>query len=225
MKRLVLVLVLPLALFGKVTAVAVADDTNPPPWRGQPRTTYGQWDFATDVPDPAPVAGSYNPYGPPRMWIDGFPSSPPTPPRAWKDLWEGRAGVWHLSGDIWLDIPNAPDQPQWHKELWVQLTWIPDDDPQVPPFAEVLQEQGPPIRGQLIEQDPIGPGAWMHSTWLITLPNNPREERLHVSGSVLVDQLVVDTRCAVPEPSTFVLLSVGVTGLLGFAWRRRKRTA
>jgi hypothetical protein len=29
---------------------------------------------------------------------------------------------------------------------------------------------------------------------------------------------------AVPEPSTFVLLGMGAAGLLGFAWRRRKRT-
>ena len=28
----------------------------------------------------------------------------------------------------------------------------------------------------------------------------------------------------VPEPSTFVLLGMGAVGLLGFAWRRRKRT-
>jgi threonine dehydrogenase-like Zn-dependent dehydrogenase len=27
----------------------------------------------------------------------------------------------------------------------------------------------------------------------------------------------------VPEPSTFVLLGMGAVGLLGFAWRRRKR--
>jgi hypothetical protein len=30
---------------------------------------------------------------------------------------------------------------------------------------------------------------------------------------------------SVPEPSTVALLGMGAVGLLGFAWRRRKRTA
>ncbi len=41
--------------------------------------------------------------------------------------------------------------------------------------------------------------------------------------STAADPGYIDLVVMVPEPSTFVLLGVGVLGLLVFAWRRRRR--
>jgi len=54
-------------------------------------------------------------------------------------------------------------------------------------------------------------------TWGATGSGATNIDNVHFSGA---GQLNV-----VPEPSALVLLGVGVVGLLGFAWRRRKRTA
>jgi hypothetical protein len=204
-KRLILAGLAVLLVLGIVAPMAWADDDNPPPWqRGGPRTTFERWEFDTANLNPLPDA-MYNPYG--------TPSTTVTPLGSWLPIYDNRFGVWPLSGMIDIDIPNDPTNPDWQKNIWVQLTW----DGEGITVPEVSANGVP---AQWIESDPRLPGGWFHSTYLVVLPYNPPMEHLHVAGDIRVDELVVDTIC-IPEPSTLVLLGAGAFGLVVFAWRKR----
>ncbi|MBI4578971.1 MAG: hypothetical protein HY718_04660, partial [Planctomycetes bacterium] len=105
---------------GVVAGLALADDLNPPPWRGAPGSTWQVWQFGDPSPNPPPDAGN-NPYGVPSSTIA------PGIGQAWLPTWDGRTGVWPLSGEIIIEIPNRP-LPLPFKDIWIQLTW----QPQVP---------------------------------------------------------------------------------------------
>jgi hypothetical protein len=185
---------------------AFADDVYPPPWtRGGERTTFQRWEFSTPSTDPAPDE-VMNPFGTPTMSING---------NEWLAVYDNREGVWALpdreptgepeSGTMNITIPNAPDNPTWSKMISLQLTW--EQEGTVSPiiFADNTQ-------GQLIETDAIGglpEHPWFHSTWLISLPYNPEQETVHIGGDLMIDEVVVDTICTVPEPATMSLLALG----------------
>jgi len=192
-----------------IVTPVLADDINLPPWtRGDERTTFQQWEF--DLPNPTPPAPkiSQNPYG------DAALAVVPTGP--WIPDYYGRFGIWPLSGEIRVDIPNAPDHPDWDKHVWIQLTWAPGQGGGFGPFPTV-EVHG--ITGQEMDTIPIGPGDWVHSTWLVELDYNPPLETVLIFGDILVDELVIDTIC-IPEPATMSLLALGGLAVLR---RRRKR--
>jgi len=196
-----------------VSAPAViADDLNPPPWRGQPGSTMQQWEFNTPASPVAPDI-SVNPYG--------MASATPEPGelQSWQMQWGGREGVWPLSGTIEVIIPNRPE-PNDYKDIWVQITWA----KQVSLSMPFVKDLGSGITGQLVQTIPLEPTGlpwpqdqWYHSTYLIHLPFNPPIETVKIDGTIMVDQLVIDTIC-VPEPACAGLLALA--GLV--AIRRRK---
>ena len=214
MKRLLLVCMSVSLVVGSFAVVAPAEDIVPPPWeRFGPRTTYQAWEFST--PDQFPLPDQMdNPYDDPEMVIT------PIPGGYWLPDYDGRIGVWPLSGTIDVYIPNAPDHPDWTKRLWVQLTW---EELEVGSGIEPLVIVDDFFEGQLIETFPIGTGDWFHSTYLIELPYNPPVEWLFIGGDIMVDELVVDTQC-IPEPTTLIIWSLlgGLAVTVG--WRRRRRS-
>jgi hypothetical protein len=190
-KLLVLVCV---AVAGVVAAVA--DDLYPPPWRGQPGSTWAEWEFSTPNPNPAPDFG-FNPYGTPTTQV-----YPGVGQQWWSEL-NGRFGVWPLSGEGWFTIPNRPE-PLPYKDIYIQLTW----EPQAPgnrPLIEVTAPQSVP--GTLVSEIPLN-GLWKHSIYTIRLYPNPAWETILVTGGIDMDQLVIDTIC-IPEPATVGLLALG----------------
>jgi len=183
---------------------AAADDLFPPPWRGQPNTTFGLWEFYTPNPSPLPDEGHY-PFGPPSMAIY------PGVGQVWQSEWNGRTGVWPLSGEIWLGIPNSPIQRPW-KDIHIQLTW----GPQAPGNTPIVMSTQPiSVPGTLVQTTPLGSG-WFHSVYTIRLEPNPSWEQILITGGIDVDELVVDTIC-IPEPATLGLLGLGLVAI----WRRR----
>jgi hypothetical protein len=204
-------------LAGLILAVGatplLADDIYPPPWRGQPGTTMQQWKFSVDNRQPLPDLVN-NPYGNPTMTIVPFP---PEWYASYGDPYQ-RYGVYPLSGVIEIDIPNAPS-PNEFKEIWIQLVWAPEaQNPNGVPGI-VITAPGSQVTTNKILQETCAGVPWRYTEWEYILVPNPTTEHIKIYGDVLVDQLVIDTRCA-PEPATMALLGLGGLGMLF----RRKRS-
>jgi hypothetical protein len=196
-----------------VSLPALADDILTPPWdRGADGTTFARWEFSTPDPNPIPDE-EINPYGPAEasVWTGVG--------QGWFDMWGGRQGVWPLSGAAEIMIPNRPEPYPW-KDIWVQITWAAQVPGAVPlpgelvwgGIAELVQEQ--PLEPTM-ELPPVGE-TWMHSTYLIHLEPNPDHEIIRIDGSIMIDELVIDTIC-IPEPMTLGMLALGALAL-----RRRR---
>lgn len=191
---------------------AWADDLNPPPWRGMPGTTFQQWEFLTPNPMPLPDL-VINPYGQDeaQVW--------PGTGQQWWDIWGGQQGVWPLSGAMEFYIPNQPITND-YKDVWIQITWAKQAF-----VSEPVLSSTPGGAVSLLSQVDIGPtgepppaGAnWWHSTYLIHIEPNPNFETIRIDGTIMVDEVVIDTIC-IPEPAGLGLLALG-TLVLG--WRRR----
>jgi len=106
---------------------------------------------------------------------------------------------------------------EWDSETWgdPMETW---DDSQ-----DREEEQRVEVWGERVSEQ-ILPDDWRHDVWAITLPVNPAWEFIEgwmgedPANAVLIDQVVIETFCYVPEPATMVLLGLGSLLMI-----RRKR--
>jgi hypothetical protein len=211
-------------------AVAMADDLNPPPWRGEWSTTSQVWEFMTWYAGD-PGGEGLRPDGPALNGMPPLPSTmvwvTPLQGAEWVDYEPntGREGIWPLSGWIEVIVDNH-EPPNEYKWVWVQLTWA-DQDPAVPsdPLSLLTNfgasgPDGPYAHDPVtVLEDLICPTTGWHNTtyeWFIR--PNPVDETFLIEGNILVDELVIDTWC-IPEPATLGLLLIG--GLL--VLRKRSR--
>jgi len=214
---------LALALTGLVLTGWSADpDLVPPDWRGDPGSTLQQWSFSTDA-DPATPDIFSNPFGSSSADIDVEPLYGTGWWDTYEDVYGSKQGWWDVArGSITLEISNSPSSPPGsYKLIQVQVTYWRDISAapsiSVNPFAT---QQGSTIT-TLIENGPEG-GAWYSDRSIWVLGPNPSSETVLVQGHAtygsMIDGIVVDTICVVPEPS-----SVACAALLGLAalWRVR----
>ena len=196
---------------------ALAEDYNPPTWRGDPGTTRQQWEFTTFDGTP----GSYNLVPPdlfssnPAIDAGTFSVDYDPPDTDWVPLWQGATGVWRVEspGNITLELPNFDDDNPL-KEIWMQITFAAENDED--PWVSTSPVYTPPIT----VTDKVANGDYWNVTYHITIEPNPASETIWIQPvgcTLYVDQIVVDTICT-PEPASVMLLGLGAIGLL----RRRK---
>ena len=208
---------------------ALADDVLPPPWRGEDRTLTAVWDTWPD--------------GVPNWWLDIPPdtwsSSPTLPTAPWADLGGGAfqdrediGGLGRLNTVVTFDdfeveliVPNYSENE--YKDIWVQITYFPWTFEMLSGFAvDALGIEG--STEENFEGWVVHPDGWVTEAWSRRIWPNPSEEGIALyfidlpgvdPYPVVIDQVVIDTRC-VPEPATMSLLVLG--GLGALARRRRK---
>ncbi|HSW46128.1 MAG TPA: PEP-CTERM sorting domain-containing protein [Phycisphaerae bacterium] len=210
--RFILSLMLVAGLVAGVSP-ALGDDFSPPPWRGTSGSSWAQWEFNTagqpiaNPPNsgfyPAPDGGVL-PYGTPTA------QAHPGAGQSWQNSWDGRKGVWPLSGEIFIWMPNRPITND-YKDIQIQLTWQPQAVGNVPVVGFSLNQFDPYTWMTEESRDPVG--NWFHSIYKLRVHPNPTSEWLLITGGINVDEVVVDTIC-VPEPATLGLLTIGGLALL-----------
>ena len=186
-------------------------------------TTSQIWYFNTDDATPVPDVVN-NDYGPPVMQIVQGTGT------GFDETISGRTGVWSLSGEIDVIIPNYPILNP-YKKITINLMWAPGGvDPFMPdqPLIGVVgldvPEDAVPVDEPVMEivsiiNDPLAGTPWVLSIYEIIIRPNPPREWIAIKGDILVDELGIRTEC-VPEPATIGLLGLGGLALLR---SRRKR--
>src|ERR1039458_7912606 len=188
------------ALTLSVAASSRAEDSFPPCWRGNPGTTYENWSFNTNSNPAAPEVFT-NVNGTPQasLIVGAFGTG-------WKSSTVGgRTGAWDLgqAGTASLAVPNFGGAPAW-KNVQVQVTYFDAPGFYLPPVVSIAGATF--VSSQVINNQVAAPGNWKtyQTVWL--LQPSPASETIALSGDaikgLLIDQIIVDTRCAAPPAIT-----------------------
>jgi len=169
-----------------------ADDGYEPPIGPDMVPTTQIWYFGTDQVMPVPDAVD-NTYGVPQLKVDKGSGA------GWQSAAGRRTGIWSLSGEIDVVIPNY-QVPNPYKEITISLTWAPGGaDPFLPDQPLVGVSAIPMYKMTMdVVNDPMAGTIWTQSIYSIVIWPNPPREWIAIKGDILVDELGIKTKC-VPE--------------------------
>ncbi len=170
-------------------------------------TTTQIWYFGTDEVMPVPNVVD-NAYGDPQLKVDKGSGA------GWQSAADGRTGIWSLSGEIDVIIPNSPVLNP-YKKITINLTWAPGGVDPFLPDQPLVGVSAIPMDSMTMSvvNDPIAGTIWTQSIYSIVIWPNPPREWIAIKGDILVDELNIRTEC-VPEPATMGLLGLGGLALL-----------
>jgi hypothetical protein len=193
----------------------LGDDFAPPIWRGMPNSVTAVWNFNLEPTDYSNIgADSWTNY-PGGYPLDALYAPPSARVNTNEFIWVGSGAISNKTDSnhsIVLVLPNfIDDLPE--KWLAVQMTGSTN--------LEVMGIAGSQMEGgeykaysgfKIMEGGPEPGKRW--EEWVIN-PNPDRESIfLWIPARSVLDQVVVDT-ISIPEPSTLVLMLVGVVALPG----------
>ena len=133
-------------------------------------TTSQIWYFHSNDTTPGPDY-SANPFGTAELHIEPGPAAYPY----WEVI-DGRLGVWALSGEIDVIVPNNPTIRPW-KEIIIDLVWAPADSDAFVPNEPLVGVSAAPMEAmEMSAVDELLSGDWHHTRYDITIWPNPPEE-------------------------------------------------
>jgi len=170
-------------------------------------TTSALWTFSDSSLNPVPDDFS-NPYGSPQLEVVSC---------YWMDIIDGHTGVFPLSGQIDVYLPNSRvTDSDTYKNILLTLTWKPNVVDTILPEAPLVAVD-PYVEMESSRSDEDLGNGWIQTTFIITIWPNPVEEWFTIKGDIMVDELSINTEC-IPEPTTLGLFGLGALALL----RKRK---
>ena len=185
--------------------ISLADDLNPPDYRGDPLSVYAHWQGAPGTPLPFLVMDAFNTVddADPLTFLD--PLLPTN---------------FVVGPDYQFALPNFVDDLP-IKYMRLQLTW--QFDPAGPDIIDIFgEDSGGLVPGNIVFTSPlvtVDPAAAIfYQYYDIEFKPNPDLERWFIiSPNAPLVQVVADTVSTVPEPATMILLGLG-----GLVLRKRK---
>lgn len=192
-----------LLICGVIAGVALADTA--PGWRGEPDTTFQQWDFTGNSQTPAPNPLT-NGYGTPTLSID---YNPPFGSGWYNTLggYGSRQGFWDIAnGSMSLDIPSVA-VPAFYLQIQLQVVYWKDIS-QAPSYN--LSPSAVQIGSTIttLVEDPAGLGAWFSDLIVWEVTPGPADQFITVLGDAsfgsVIEQIIIDTK-PVPEPGALGL--------------------
>ena len=139
------------------------------------------------------------------------------------EYWGYEGPLAEYGGEEWWETweqPVDPCDPCGPTEVWCYADgWLDDWDPcWGEPMFTWLEAEG--WEEGDFSQVTVLPDGWIQQVISMTLPDNPDFEwfEFGVLSPIVIDQIIIETLCYVPEPTTMVLLGVGSLLMI-----RRKR--
>lgn len=191
---------------GGLVMPAMAHDLLPPPFRGDPGSTYQAWDFLTPLPINAPPDGFCPPQNP-----AGIATMTVSPGVQYFPTYDGAEGVWCLGAGASLSfkMPNPGGAPHEFKTIWVQITMhFHGANPPIAvtagPMSFIAGFQDLPVPG-------LGPN-WIHRTIslcmvppcpsfeVVTITNLGTSPADHIDITQVIFDTVCEIECSVPHP-------------------------